>query len=85
MQTGDKDYGAKTAANNGERDQFERKPNFDMQAKLSRDGKYWIIKRIETWILPKKYLDVISENFNREIQVMDSNSEPDGKNQKKRK
>ena len=41
---------------------FERKPNFDMQAKLSRDGRYWILKRIETWILPRKYMDVIAQN-----------------------
>jgi hypothetical protein len=41
---------------------FERKPNFDMQAKLSHDGRYWIIKRVETWILPRRYLDVIAQN-----------------------
>lgn len=41
---------------------FERKPNFDMQVGLSKDGKYWIVKRVETWILPRRYLDVIAEN-----------------------
>lgn len=41
---------------------YERKPNFDMHAKLSHDGRYWIIKRIETWILPRKYMDVIAQN-----------------------
>lgn len=41
---------------------FERKPNFDMVANLSRDGRFWIIKRVETWILPRKYMDVIAQN-----------------------
>ncbi len=41
---------------------FERKPNFDMRAKISRDGRFWIIEKIETWILPRKYLDVIAQN-----------------------
>lgn len=41
---------------------FERKPNFDMRAKLSRDGRYWIIERVETWILPANYLSAISRN-----------------------
>lgn len=49
---------------NGKR--FERKPNFDMQASLSRDGRYWIIKRIETWILPRKYLAVIEQNHGKD-------------------
>ncbi|MBX9767204.1 MAG: hypothetical protein K2X47_08035 [Bdellovibrionales bacterium] len=47
---------------NDKHPRYERKPNFDMHAKLSRDGRYWIIKRVETWILPRKYLDVIAEN-----------------------
>ena len=42
---------------------FERKPNFNMGAKLSRDGRYWIITRTETWILPRKYIDVIAQNY----------------------
>lgn len=41
---------------------YERKPTFDMRAKLSRDGRYWIIERIETWILPSNYLDAITKN-----------------------
>ncbi|MBX2993216.1 MAG: hypothetical protein KF681_00275 [Bdellovibrionaceae bacterium] len=41
---------------------FERKPRFDMRAKLSRDGRYWIIERVETWILPANYLSAISRN-----------------------
>ena len=47
---------------NGQNKRYERKPNFDMHAKLSRDGRFWIIKRVETWILPRKYLDVIAQN-----------------------
>lgn len=46
--------------------QYERKPNFNTRAKLSKDGRYWIIERIETWILPRKYLDVISQNHNNQ-------------------
>ncbi len=45
---------------------YERKPNYDMHAKLSRDGRYWIITRVETWILPRKYLDVIAFNHGKE-------------------
>lgn len=41
---------------------FERKPTFDMRAKLSRDGRYWIIERVETWILPANYISAISRN-----------------------
>ena len=41
---------------------FERKPYFDMRAKLSHDGRYWIIERVETWILPANYLSAISRN-----------------------
>ncbi len=41
---------------------YERKPNFDLRAKLSRDGRYWIIERVETWILPANYLATISKN-----------------------
>lgn len=47
---------------NNQKRKFERKPNFDMVAKLSRDGRFWIIKRVETWILPRKYLDVIAQS-----------------------
>jgi hypothetical protein len=45
---------------------YERKPNFNTRAKLSRDGRFWIIERVETWILPRKYLDVIAENHRLE-------------------
>lgn len=50
---------------------FERKPNFEMHAKLSRDGRYWIIKRIETWILPRRYMDVITQNHTAEANGAD--------------
>jgi hypothetical protein len=63
---------------------FERKPNFDMHASLSRDGRFWIIKRVETWILPRKYLDVIAANH-----ALETNGagvpKPEGKPQKKGK
>lgn len=45
---------------------YERKPNFDMRAKLSRDGRYWIIERVETWILPANYLAAIAKNHGAE-------------------
>lgn len=41
---------------------FERKPILEMVPKLSHDGRFWIIKRVETWILPRKYMDVIAQN-----------------------
>jgi hypothetical protein len=45
---------------------YERKPNLDMRAKLSRDGRFWIIERVETWILPANYLSAISRNHDLE-------------------
>jgi hypothetical protein len=41
---------------------FERKPNLELTQRLSRDGRYWIFKRVETWIVSAKYLDVIAKN-----------------------
>ena len=41
---------------------YERKPNFDMRAKFSRDGRFWILERVETWILTVNYLAAISRN-----------------------
>lgn len=72
---------------NGNGDQkrkFERKPNFDMVAKLSRDGRFWIIKRVETWILPRKYMDVIAQNHAAETGGAAAAS-VEGKRQKKGK
>lgn len=45
---------------------YERKPNFDLRAKLSRDGRFWILERVETWILPANYLAAISRNHSLE-------------------
>ena len=45
---------------------FERKPNVELTQKLSRDGRFWIFKRVETWVVSAKYLDVIRENHGRE-------------------
>ena len=56
---------------------YERKPNFDMHAKLSRDGRYWIITRVETWILPRKYLDVIAENHGKEKTLAEPSPVPE--------
>lgn len=61
---------------------FERKPNFDFSAKLSRDGRYWIIMRSETWILPRKYIDVIAQNFVAEVPL--TIPEPDIEKPKKK-
>lgn len=41
---------------------YGRKPNFDFTAKLSRDGRYYILKETKTWVVPRKYLDVIAQN-----------------------
>ncbi|MBL7671510.1 MAG: hypothetical protein JNM39_13575 [Bdellovibrionaceae bacterium] len=48
--------------NDEQQKRYDRKPNFNTRAKLSRDGRFWIIERVETWILPRKYLDVIAQN-----------------------
>jgi len=45
---------------------FEQKPNIELSQRLSRDGRFWIFKRIETWVVSAKYLDVIRENHGRE-------------------
>ncbi len=51
---------------------FERKPNLDLRAKLSRDGRFWIITRIETWIIPRKYMDVIAQNHNLSTNISET-------------
>lgn len=48
-------------ANNNKR--TERKPNLEFTSKLSADGRYWIFKRTETWVLPRNYLETIVANF----------------------
>lgn len=45
---------------------FEQKPNIELSQRLSRDGRFWIFKRVETWVVSAKYLDVIRENHGRE-------------------
>ncbi len=63
---------------------YERKPNFDLRSKLSRDGRYWIFERIETWIVPAKYLAVISQNHGSE-QARAANGTVDEKSKRKGK
>ena len=63
---------------------FERKPNFDLRAKLSRDGRFWIIERIETWILPANYMAAISKNHALEKHESKS-GKPDESGKKKGK
>lgn len=64
--------------------QYERKPIFDIRAKLSRDGRYWILERVETWILPANYLSAISRNHALE-QGKEATGNADTKPQKKGK
>ena len=63
---------------------FERKPNFDFRAKISQDGRFWIIERTETWILPRKYLDVITQNHGAQTRGTETSS-PEGKSKTKGK
>ena len=63
---------------------FERKPNFDMRAKLSRDGRYWLIERVETWILPANYISAIIRNHALEKDGA-ADAGADGKPEKKGK
>lgn len=57
---------------------FERKPNFGFQSKLSKDGKYWIFMRTETWVVPRKYIDVVAENHLKEQNNSEVQPKPDG-------
>jgi len=41
---------------------FERKPNHEFRAAMSEDGKYYILKSIETWIVPVNYFKAIHQN-----------------------
>ncbi len=69
----------------GQTKRYERKPNFNTRAKLSQDGRYWIIERIETWILPRKYLDVIAQNHGtQKNQSQDATSDAKPKKKGKR-
>jgi hypothetical protein len=43
---------------------YERKPNHEFSAKLSKDGNYWIFKSSETWIVPVNYIDKIRDSKN---------------------
>lgn len=45
---------------------FERKPNLELTQRLSQDGRFWIFRRVETWIVSAKYLDVITQNHRKE-------------------
>lgn len=54
-------------ANNSNNKRIERKPNLEFTSKLSADGRYWIFKRTETWVLPRNYLETIAANFKPEV------------------
>ena len=43
---------------------YERKPNIELTQRLSNDGRFWIFKRVETWVVPVKYLDLIRQSHN---------------------
>lgn len=63
---------------------FERKPNIELTQRLSRDGRFWIFKRVETWVVSSKYLDVIRANHGRE-ENGPAPSAPEGKPKRKGK
>lgn len=63
---------------------FERKPNLELTQRLSRDGRYWIFRRVETWVVSAKYLDVIRQNHGRE-QNGAENPAPEAKPKRKGK
>ncbi len=56
--------------------QFERKPNFEFHSKLSKDGRFWIMERVETWIIPANYLSTIATNHAREKEHGTNESAP---------
>ena len=43
---------------------FQRKPNHEIYFSMSKDGKFLIVKRVESWILPRKYADVVLASAN---------------------
>ncbi|PIS10102.1 MAG: hypothetical protein COT73_11200 [Bdellovibrio sp. CG10_big_fil_rev_8_21_14_0_10_47_8] len=53
---------------------FKRKPNFDLEQFISKDGKNYVIKFTTTWVIPIQYVLAIFKNrFNT-----DETGNPDG-------
>jgi len=38
---------------------FERKPNREIFLSMSKDGRFCIVKVVESWILPRNYVQVV--------------------------
>lgn len=38
---------------------FERKPNREVFVSMSKDGRFCIVKVVESWILPRNYVQTV--------------------------
>lgn len=45
------------------RQYYEHKPVRELKAKISQDGKFWILKDITTHMVPRTYLSTIEANY----------------------
>lgn len=45
---------------------YEHKPVREFKAKISKDGKYWLLKDITTHFVPRNYLSKIEAEFGKE-------------------
>ena len=41
---------------------FKRKPNFDLEQFISKDGKSYVIRFTTTWVIPIQYVLAIFKN-----------------------
>lgn len=41
---------------------LNQKPNFELKQFISKDGKYWVLKFITTYVMPVPYMTATLEN-----------------------
>lgn len=52
---------------------FKRKPNFDLEQFVSKDGKSYVIRFTTTWVIPIQYvLAILKNKFNTNEEMQPS-------------
>lgn len=46
-------------------DNLSQKPNFELKQFVSKDGKYWVLKFVTTYVMPVKYMQKTLENHKK--------------------
>ena len=55
---------------------FERKPNREISLSMSKDGRFCIVKVVESWILPRKYVQVVLSDKGIEASLNEASAVP---------